>query len=201
MLKRIIVSQRVNVVESYGERRDEMDQKWYDFFNELGVLTVPAPNDTRMLKALLDEIHFDGVLLTGGNSPAVYGGNSPERDRTDSALIAYAFKNNLPLIGVCRGCQSIALFFGGELKKVENHVAQRHKITGAQACEVNSFHGFAIADARFPKELEILSVAEDGVIESVKHKEKPIRGMMWHPEREQPFNQFDLSLFKRHYGV
>lgn len=201
MLKRIIVSQRVDVVESYGEIRDAIDQKWYDFFSELGILLVLAPNDARMLKLLLHEMRFDGVLLTGGSNPVAYGGNSCKRDCTDSALIAYACDKELPLIGVCRGCQSIALFFGGILKTVENHVAKRHMIRGVIERDVNSFHGFAIADGVFPQALEILSIAEDGTIESLSHKEKPLLGIMWHPEREQPFQSGDLDLFKRQYGV
>ena len=201
MLKRIIVSQRINVEESYGEVRDAIDQKWYDFFSEIGVLPILAPNNARLLKTILYEIHFDSVLLTGGNTPVAYGGNAHERDCTDSMLIAYACSKDIPLIGVCRGCQSIALFFGGTLKVVENHVAKRHKISGEFEREVNSFHEFAISDQFFPQELKIASISEDGNIEALRHKEKPLLGIMWHPEREQPFSRCDLDLFKQQCGV
>lgn len=199
MLKRIIVSQRVDIIEGYGERRDALDQNWYDFCKDVGLSVLPAPNNTHMLHSILTDINIEGILLTGGNTPVAYGGNAPERDDTDTALIEYAYKYDLPLIGVCRGCQSIGLHFGGTLDTVNNHIAVRHKIHGTVEREVNSFHGCAVSD--LPNELEVMAASEDGITEALRHKSKSILGIMWHPEREKLFDPFDIELFRRHYGV
>ena len=38
-----------------------------------------------------------------------------------------------------------------------------------------------------PGHIETLAVSEDGCIEAFKHKTKNIVGLMWHPERDEPF--------------
>ena len=60
---------------------------------------------------------------------------------------------------------------------------------------MNSFHDFCIVDC--PIEFDVLARAEDRSIECVTHKEHQILGIMWHPERDQPFKAQDLNLFKR----
>ena len=36
---------------------------------------------------------------------------------------------------------------------------------------------------------------EDGSIEAIQHKEHKIAGIMWHPERIEPFSSSDVSFF------
>lgn len=196
-MKRIIVSQRVDIVERYGERRDAIDQKWYELCEEIGVSILPAPNNPKMLLELLSNIQIDGVLLTGGNSPVKYGGTSSERDYTDNTLIAFASDSDLPLLGVCRGCQSIALYFGVTLQKVDNHISVYHHITGEVNREVNSFHNYAIRE--LPTGFMGVATSGDGVIEALRYKN--MLGIMWHPERESPFADADIALLKKHFGV
>ena len=47
--------------------------------------------------------------------------------------------------------------------------------------------------------LEILANCSDGVVEAVKHKELPFIGIMWHPERENLFSNFDIQLIGEHF--
>jgi putative glutamine amidotransferase len=129
----------------------------------------------------------------------LYGGNAPERDATDEVLIEHAIKNNIPLIGICRGMQSILCHFGGTLKTVENHVAVRHKIRGEISREVNSYHGFCAEE--IPDRLEMLAIAPDDTIEAVRHKQYQILGIMWHPERENPFQREDKELIIKKLGL
>lgn len=58
----------------------------------------------------------------------------------------------------------------------------------------NSYHryGARVTTA----ELAVTAVAEDGVIEAVAHRGLPIRGIMWHPERERPFAASDLRMIR-----
>ena len=48
--------------------------------------------------------------------------------------------------------------------------------------------------------LEILAKAEDGVIEAVRHKQKPVLGIMWHPEREELFSSDDIKCVQKLFG-
>jgi len=191
-MKKIFISQRVDIHPDYGERRDAIDQMWAKLIFELGFCCVPIPNHPEIAKEMLKDIPPYGILLSGGNTPQQYGGNAPERDATDNVLIGYAVSNNTPLLGVCRGMQSIVLYFGGSLKKTENHIAVRHTLNNG--FDVNSFHAYS------PHELtnDIIPVAcsQDGEIEYIKHKILPITGIMWHPERETPFKENDILLMK-----
>jgi putative glutamine amidotransferase len=193
-MKYIYASQRVDVFTSYGERRDCLDQRWADFLNICGFALVPIPNHAETLKAMLTTLPPGGILLTGGNNSVSYGGISPERDETDAMLIDYAVSSGTPLVGVCRGMQSIVLYFGGTLKEIQNHVAARHKVSGEINREVNSYH--TLATDSLPVVLEATAHSSDGIIEAIKHHVLPINGIMWHPEREFPYCAHDVQLIK-----
>jgi putative glutamine amidotransferase len=61
--------------------------------------------------------------------------------------------------------------------------------------EVNSYHRFAAYGSRPP--LEVWAVADDGVVKAVRHSERAVTGIMWHPERLAPFSPADIGLFRR----
>jgi putative glutamine amidotransferase len=141
----------------------------------------------------------DGIVLSGGNTPVAYGGQSKERDCVDELLISYSVEKNLPLIGVCRGMQSICLYFGGSLKQVKGHVRVRHNIEGLIKRNVNSYHEWS-PDYQGDN-IEVLCRSDDDGIEMVHHVSLSIYGMMWHPEREKPFNVDDIDFFKKTFMV
>ena len=196
ILEIVIYTQRVDIVESYGERRDCADQRISDFIYTCGYLPVPIANKSEIVKELISKIKPSKIILTGGNSLTKYGGNAPERDSTDNILLDYAVKNKIPLYGFCRGMQSILDYFGNKLENVKGHVAVRHKISGIEAStEVNSYHNqgcLSLSDSS----LEIVMKSDDGVIEKVRHRELPIVGTMWHPEREKTFKDRDITMLK-----
>ncbi len=192
-MKKIVYSQRVEIIESYGERRDCADQNIAYFLEKCGFLPVPVMNRPVMIENFCCEVGVDGVFLTGGNDLCTYGGNAPERDETERALIEYAIKNDIPVIGICRGMQVIADYFGASLEKVEGHVRTTHRITGKiERDSVNSYHGMAVK--MLPASLDELARTEDGVIEALRHKTYHIAGIMWHPERVQGFDPADIEM-------
>ena len=193
LIKRVYVTQRVEVIPEYGERRDALDQRWGDFLLETGALAFPVPNSPRLVLEMLKTVRPDGILLTGGNSPAAYGGEAPERDEVDGLLINHAMALGIPLVGVCRGMQSIVLHFGGSLKVVEGHVARRHEVGGLINRTVNSYHNLGVDTV--PSCLEVAARARDGNPEAVRHASLPVFAVMWHPERESGFAKEDIDVF------
>jgi putative glutamine amidotransferase len=184
-MKVFFLSQRVDIVESYGERRDSLDQMWVNLLAKEDRVILPIPNNRINLCNLLKKTEPDFIVLTGGNNPETYGGTAGERDETDRALIDYAIDKRIPLLGVCRGMQSIALYFGGTLEKVVNHVATEHVIEDESRLEigmVNSYHNYSVKD--ISDDLEVAARSKDGKIEAFRHKNHPIYGVMWHPERK-----------------
>lgn len=195
--KIVVYTQRVEIIESYHERRDCADQRIAGFISACGYLPVPLPNNAETVAQLVDELAPAGIILTGGNSIAKYGGNAPERDETDHTLIMLALQKKIPLYGFCRGMQSILDFYGNELQNVSGHVAVRHRVSGDEnEREVNSYHNQACRILK-SDELQVVMKSEDGIIEKIKHKSLPIIGTMWHPEREIPFCKTDVDIIKK----
>ena len=134
--------------------------------------------------ALLDLI--DGLILSGGGDvdPKVYGSVnvgvsvdvSDEADAFELALIRHAEARDLPVLGICRGCQLLNVAFGGTLHQevtdkadgvhepmdgltADELLAARHRISlassstmagiyGSDARVVNSLHHQGIASCR-----------------------------------------------------
>ncbi len=196
MKKIVLFTQRVEVIESYQERRDCADQRIADYISACGYVPIPVPNNPEYVTEIAERVGASGIVLVGGNSLVKYGGNAPERDETDKVLIEYAVENGIPLYGFCRGMQSILDYYGNELVNVQGHVAVRHVVNGVDGSyEVNSYHNQACLELK-NNQLEAVLLTEDGVIEKIRHKKLPIVGTMWHPERENPFKDIDKDCLK-----
>jgi putative glutamine amidotransferase len=82
------------------------------------VLITPDDPDADVLDSL------DAVVFTGGSDvdPALYGERAhpmtyvkPERDAAELVLLRAALTTDLPVLGICRGAQLIAVAAGGRL--------------------------------------------------------------------------------------
>lgn len=195
-MKIVLFTQRVELIESYNERRDCADQRIVDFLRVSGYLPIPIPNDVNIALNMVERLCPVGIVLTGGNSLVKYGGDAPERDAVDKELISLAVSRNIPLFGFCRGMQSILDYFSNDLVSVEGHVALRHEVYGdGITIDVNSYHNQGCLCIK-NTDLKVDLRAEDGVIEQVEHKQHPIVGIMWHPEREEKYKNYDMNLLK-----
>lgn len=197
-MKNIWFTQRVMVKDDYGERWNAADQKIGEFIRWCGYLPLAVPNDIELVKEMYVQIPPGGIVLTGGNSLTKYGGDAPERDMMEQWLITCAIKNEIPLLGFCRGMQSILDYFGCPLVDIKGHVAVRHNLYGKLfGRDVNSFHeqGGLVKDlSQLP--IRIDAYTEDGIAEAVMFNNKKMMGIMWHPERERPFQEEDRKLFQ-----
>jgi putative glutamine amidotransferase len=199
-MKKVAITQRVSIVPEYGERRDCLDQAWPRFLVACGLMPLALPNVIEAALALCAGAEVTGLVLTGGNDLAEYGGDAPERDAVEYALLDWAGRRGLPVLGVCRGMQLIQRRFAIALRRVEGHVAERQVIrVDGEPREVNSYHHLAAFDSRPP--LEVWAVAADGVVKAIRHSAQPITGVMWHPERCCPFSPADVALFRRVFRV
>ena len=195
-MKAIAITQRVTVVPAYGERRDCLDQAWIRFLGTCGLLPVVLPNIPDAALALCDRADIAGVVLTGGNDLVALGGDAPERDETEHAVLDLAERRGLPILGVCRGMQVIQHRRAIPLARVEGHVTPHQTIDiEGESTAVNSYHHFGAFDTRPP--LEVWAVADDGVVKAVRDPDRWTTGIMWHPERFAPFAARDVALFRR----
>lgn len=197
-MKTILFTQRVDVIESYNERRDCADQNIAKLLYACGYVPIPIVNKVEIAKDILKEIQPTGILLTGGNDLSKYGGCAPERDETEQELIHYALLHDIPVLGICRGLQIIADYFGNEIEPVENHVRVKHGIYGEiNRTGVNSFHNMGVKTLKKP--MIEMARSSDGVIEAIIHEKKRIFAIMWHPERVNPYDEEDIDLIRRFF--
>ena len=200
------ITQRVDYIQSYGENRDCLDQRWYEFFLRLNVFPIPLPTvKSPEIKKLLSRLNIDVVLFSGGNTIYSVDKKAQDasllRDKFETELFKEILKRGIKIICVCRGMQLINLLMGGSLSKIENHIAVKHKITPVSEYyffekHVNSYHRWGIKKKDLSKKLEAIAIDEQGNIEAFTNKEKSILGIMWHPEREKPYKKNDIELVK-----
>jgi len=210
-MKRIGLTQRVEVVPSYGERRDCLDQRWAGLLLSLGFCPVPLSNHVQDVENYLATLALDGVIFTGGNDIVEAAGSTditPERDRLEHLALDFAAADGLPVLGVCRGLQLMNVHYEGGLVPVTGHVAQPHStrldpdfFPGCpDSPTTNSFHGFGIDESCFSPHLRAVAWTEDGSIEAAVHESLLCIGIMWHPEREESLTDHDRLLFRTAFG-
>ena len=98
----------------------------------------------------------------------------------------------IPILGVCLGHQSIGQAFGGKIIHAKQLMHGKttlisHNGTGVFHDLPNPFtatryHSLAIEEGSLPDCLEITARAEDGEIMGVRHKNLAIQGVQFHPE-------------------
>ena len=160
----------------------------------------------------------DGILITGGDDvdPMLYNEDvsiktthlEPRRDRQEAALLReLLFNTEIPLLGICRGCQVINAIAGGTLHQdltsqelyhvmlAASHDAFAHtvylkegskleSIIGSPTIRTNSYHHQAVKDVA--PGFDIVGSAADGVTEAIqKQGDRFVLGVQWHPEKTQ----------------
>lgn len=200
--KRVLISQRCDVIEGRDETRDAVDTRLAALLWQLGFVPVTVSNAVPDPRSYVEALSPDAIFLSGGNDI----GSMPQRDATEAALLDVAADAHLPVFAICRGLQMLNHYMGGRLDPVSGHVATRHPVRGPmfpEAREVNSYHNIGIHVAGLGRDLEPLATADDGTVEAVRHVTLPWLGIMWHPERDRPPATEDLKLIQRHlkFGV
>lgn len=200
-MKIILYTQRVEEVTAYQETRDSADRRLPELLDACGFLPMAVPNQLKLAQVYIDEMKVGGVFLTGGNSPVYYGGISPERDAVDAFFISQAVEKGIPVLGICRGMQSILDYFHVPLQPIQGHVAVVHDIQlNGRKRQVNSYHTLAARAETVKEPLRVIGISKDGVAEAVEHERLPIQGIMWHPEREHPFREADIAMVRSLFG-
>ncbi len=106
-----------------------------------------------------------------------------------------SFKEDSQIVlGVCLGLQSIAVYYKGQLERLEN---VRHGLSGnliikkesslfngmSSGFEIGHYHSWVVSDQKFPEEdLIITSRSSKGLIMSFEHSSLPIFAVQFHPE-------------------
>lgn len=216
----ILVTQRIHMDE-YNSFSDRLEKNYIDFLTKSNVNPILLPNAISDVTNFYKTNNCKGILLTGGEdiNPTLYGNPSSsinpyyyKRDDNEIELLKYSVAESIPLLGICRGCQLINVFFGGKLTSDKSNFPKNiHEIIlfdnpfgyKNNSIIVNSFHNQIINFNQLSNEL--LKLAETALhknIELFKHKSLPIIGMQWHPERTNDSEVLDnliIQTFLNYY--
>lgn len=130
----------------------------------------------------LDQI--DGIVISPGPCTPTEAGVSVD--------LVDRLAGRKPILGVCLGHQSIGAAFGAtivhapELRHGKTSLI-RHDGLGVYAGLPNPFvatryHSLIIDPATIPSEFTVTATSDDGVVMGVRHRDKVVEGVQFHPE-------------------
>ncbi len=168
----------------------------------------PVPLNSAQELDRLEEV--EGVILPGGADidPCRYGeenmdsrGVDEVRDELEFEVLCRAVRQKKKVLGICRGHQVINVYFGGSLFQnlphceIHERLGTTDLLHGSQVVTesflyqiyqsdymvVNSAHHQAVRV--LGEGLIAAQYSEDGLVEAFFHRNLPIYGVQWHPER------------------
>ena len=199
----------IGVASSRDGEKMMMAQRYLDAVWYAGGLPVVLSYTTDPAKLAEYAALFDGFLFSGGVdvNPTYYGEEKQfdsveideQRDAFEEALFKAIYPTKKPILGICRGIQSINVWMGGTLyQHMEGHRQSRpadeptheiliregsmlHALCGKASVMVNSFHHEAIKTPA--PALTVDALSPDGFIEAVHEEGHPfLFAMQSHPE-------------------
>ena len=208
----------IGITGNYGDQLCKIAEGYYKSVVRAGGVPViiPPVSDTDVIINTLD--HIDGLLLSGGGDyDPHYAGEepwptlgdiNPERDLPELLITQLAYNRQMPIMGICRGIQTLAMALGGHVRQDISDIQQlNHSQTEDRSIathhvsvekdsilftiysnsqqlptlKVNSFHHQAVDDAG--SRFRVVAKSDDGIIEAIESTEyKSIIGVQWHPE-------------------
>lgn len=202
----------IGITTNYVDGDATLRNRYYKQVVDAGgtPMLIPPVSDPEVIINTLENI--DGLLLTGGGDHnPLWAGEEPQkelhginatRDLPELLITRLAFNRQIPMFGICRGMQTLAMALGGRVAQDINatlkHSQEADKsepthsvilspesmirdIYGTQQIFVNSFHHQAVSDTG--PHFKATASSPDGIIEAMESTEhKSILGVQWHPE-------------------
>src|SRR5581483_4505407 len=166
---------------------DNYDSFTYNLVQYLGELGA----DVQVMRN--DVVALEDVANAKANHIVI----SPGPGRPENAGVTMSVIRSLgettPILGVCLGHQAIGAVFGGDVVRagVPMHGKTstiehdgRGVFSGITGPFVASrYHSLVVAQQTFPAALEVSArTRDDGVVMGLRHRERPIHGVQFHPE-------------------
>lgn len=205
------VTVKVGVIPNYREGEIRLRPEYLEFLRAGGATSVILPLARNAVDAETALEAVDGVLFTGGADidPVRWGESrhpsanllAAEREASDFAYLEAALHRNLPILGICLGCQELNVALGGSLYQdlslvrfaMEEHRDGEHLVEvsdsrlegwiGSKRFPVRSSHHQVIH--RLGDGLCAAACSPDRVVEAViSDRHYFAVGVQWHPERK-----------------
>lgn len=131
----------IGITGNYAEPDCKLGDGYYKSVLKAGGVPVIIPplSDSDAIINTLE--HIDGLLLSGGaDYNPLYAGEEPvtqlgginsERDLPELLITQLAYNRQIPMLGICRGIQTLAMALGGHVKQDINGL-RNHPIKHSQ---------------------------------------------------------------------
>ncbi|WP_063727649.1 gamma-glutamyl-gamma-aminobutyrate hydrolase family protein [Kosmotoga sp. DU53] len=145
--------------------------------------------DYKLYRTFLGEFpekgSYSGIICSGGSDMSAFFNN----DGSAKETVKLITESNVPVLGICMGHQLIGKIYGAsliyleergwiEVKELKDNVL----FTGLpEVFNVWENHMYTLN--KVPEDFELLAIGESGSIQVIKHREKPIYGVQFHPEK------------------
>ncbi|MBW8881702.1 MAG: aminodeoxychorismate/anthranilate synthase component II [Asticcacaulis sp.] len=167
------------VIDNY----DSFTYNLVHYLAELGAETTVYRNDALSVQDALALAPHAILLSPGPCAPDQAGICLP---------LLRAAPEDMPVLGVCLGHQSIGQAYGGDVIRAKTLMHGKtsqihHNNMGIFKDLPNPFtatryHSLAVKRETLPEDLVVTAWTEDGEIMGVQHKTRPIHGVQFHPE-------------------
>ena len=162
---------------------DSFTYNLVQYFSELGEKVAVYRND---------EITLDKIAQLNPERIVISPGPCTPNEAGVSLAVINQFSQNIPVLGVCLGHQSIGQAFGGRVVHAKQLMHGKtspifHHDIGVFRGLPNPFtatryHSLVVERATLPDCLEITAWTEDREIMGIRHKTLAIEGIQFHPE-------------------
>ena len=210
----------IGLTANHHEIDADIRERYYEQIVAAGgvPVVIPPVADAGVIGDTLNRL--DGIVFTGGSDhnplwqnekPLPLLGNLNEvRDLPELLTARLVYNRQMPMLGICRGMQTMAIAFGGHVAQDISYAEGRdanvrirhdqeeardckthnvkidpnavlHDMYGADKLKVNSFH-HQVVDSTGDL-FRAVAWADDGVVEAMESAEhKPLLAVQWHPE-------------------
>ncbi|MBV8331508.1 MAG: aminodeoxychorismate/anthranilate synthase component II [Candidatus Eremiobacteraeota bacterium] len=140
-------------------------------------------DDPRLEPGILSR--YDGLVV--GPGPG-----KPSETPQMLAVLKSAIDRGMPVLGVCLGLQAIGEVLGATVGHAPRQMhgktsAVEHDASGLFAglpspLTATRYHSLCLEPNSLPELLRVTARSDDGVIQGIAHREKPVHGVQFHPE-------------------
>lgn len=153
------------------------------YFQRLGHQTVVVRNDA---------VELDDVAMCQPSAIVLSPGPCTPREAGCSLDLVRRFHATIPILGVCLGHQAIAAALGARITRAPEPMHGRvspvlHDGQGVFAGLPSPFfacryHSLVVDQATLPSCLVVSAHTADRVVMAVRHRDRPLVGLQFHPE-------------------
>ncbi len=137
-----------------------------------------------------EDVDANGIIISGGPYSVYEAIDDFKKMGNCRKIVECAYENEIPLLGICLGLQTIAYIFGGRVgkgKKAEYgettvYIENEDEILRGFGSKIMVWASHKDEVKDMPKGFERLAYSDICEVEAIKHKIKPIYGVQWHPE-------------------